>query len=60
MKHIYLISYITLNENGISPGNMCSEITIKDTKVLTDIIEEVKRLANVKGKVWITNIAKLK
>ena len=59
MKHIYLISYLVLNENEISPGNMCSEIDIKNTNILTDIVEEVKRLANVKGKVWITNIAKL-
>ena len=59
-KNIYLISYIILKENELpSVGNMCSEMVIKNTSILNEMIKEIQDRTDTNGKVWITNIIKL-
>lgn len=59
-KNIYLISYIIFKENGKPNfGNMCSEMVIKSTRILNEMIKEIQDKTDTNGEVWITNIIKL-
>lgn len=41
-KNIYLISYIIFDNGTVTTGNMCSEMYVKNTNILNEIIEEIR------------------